>query len=396
MTIFINHPIEATEIFTAIFVIALFLSLKRRTTAEPFPVSVTHELKGLSILAIIFAHIGYSLVSDDRFLFPLSIMAGAGVDLFLFLSGYGLVVSGIKRNLSVKDFYRARLLKLFTPLWISIATFFLLDFFVLGKTYTWWGYVVPAFAGIFRSADLYRDLNSPLWYFTFIFFYYLIFPLVFFKKKAWLSAIVIYGISSLLLSLNPSYFSWVIGFYKLHTLAFPLGIIVGGMFGYSHNHSAKSIRRQMRTYVKNCIKAVGMTEWSLNLAKNIGPSSIKIFKQLAHFMGLAALIFVIVYTAFHSGVGMDPLTRQVLSLITVSALTLLFMLKKVEVRLLHWFGLYSYEIYLFHWPILSRYDVFFRFLPGWLAMVAYLLLFLALGRLLKKADKILVRKLFNS
>jgi peptidoglycan/LPS O-acetylase OafA/YrhL len=81
--------------------------------------------------------------------------------------------------------------------------------------------------------------------------------------------------------------------------------------------------------------------------------------------------------------------------VTMSAITLLFLVKKTEVRLLYWFGLYSYEIYLLHWPILSRYDIFFRFSPGWIAMAAYLCLFLALGWLLRKADKYFVGKCFN-
>jgi len=40
---------------------------------------VTQELKGLAILSIVFAHIAYMLVSDSRFLYPLSVAAGVGV-----------------------------------------------------------------------------------------------------------------------------------------------------------------------------------------------------------------------------------------------------------------------------------------------------------------------------
>lgn len=395
MIISISNPIEATRIFIAIFTIALFLSTKRKTDRELFPISVTQELKGLAILAIVFAHVGYALVSDNRFLFPLSIMAGAGVDLFLFLSGYGLVMSGIKRNLSLKDFYRVRLLKLFTPLWLSITAFFLLDFFILGKTYSWWGYVLPSFAGIFPSADLFGDLNSPLWYFTFILFYYLMFPIVFSKRKPWLSAAIIYAVSYIMLHHSPSYLSRVMGFYELHTMAFPLGVAAGEMFCRLSCSSENSIRSKAELLVKSFKRRAGIAGASDKSAKNIKSPMSKIFKRLGYYLLLAVLMFVIAYTACHSGSDKSPFVRQLTSIVTMSAITLLFLVKKTEVRLLYWFGLYSYEIYLLHWPILSRYDIFFRFSPGWIAMAAYLCLFLALGWLLRKADKYFVGKCFN-
>ncbi|MFA6897694.1 MAG: acyltransferase family protein [Patescibacteria group bacterium] len=396
MIISISNPIEATRIFIAIFTVALFLSMKRRTDRELFPISVTQELKGLAILAIVFAHVGYALVSDNRFLFPLSIMAGAGVDLFLFLSGYGLVVSGIKRNLSVKDFYRVRLLKLFSPLWLSITAFFLLDFFILGKTYSWWGYVLPSFVGIFPSADLSGDLNSPLWYFTFILFYYLMFPIVFSKRKPWLSATIIYAVSYIILHHSPLYLSRVIGFYELHTIAFPLGMIVGGIFCHLGHRSESSTRSKAGLLVKSFKRRTGIAgAASDKSANNIKSSMPKIFKRLGYYLLLAVLMFVIAYTACHSGSDKSPFVRQLISIVTMSAITLLFLVKKTEVRLLYWFGLYSYEIYLLHWPILSRYDIFFRFSPSWVAMAAYLCLFLALGWLLRKADKYFAGKCFN-
>jgi peptidoglycan/LPS O-acetylase OafA/YrhL len=392
MTISINNPIEATQIFTVILTVALLLSLRRNTRSqEPFPLSVTYELKGWAILAIIFAHIGYSLSSNDTFLFPLSIMAGVGVDLFLFLSGYGLVVSGLKRNLSIKEFYRNRLMKLFVPFWISIMVFFLLDFLLLDKTYSW-GYVVSSFAGIFLSADLYRDLNSPLWYFTFILAYYLIFPLVFSKKRPWLGACVIYVVSYLVLRHNPVILNKVIDFYKLHTLAFPLGMVAGGIFFNLDENWIGALWRKLRAFSQGAVDALGARVWPQMEADKTGRAWVQLLRLAGHCAVLLLLLVVIIYTAYNSGMDKGTMTRQLISLVTMTAIVAVFLLKKTEIRLLQWFGVYSYEIYLFHWPILSRYDVFFRSASGWFAVTAYLGLFLLFGWLLQRLDKRLLER----
>jgi len=96
MKILIDNPITGTYIFIVIFVFAILLSLRKKKSEGFFPISITNELKGVAILTVIFGHIGYFLVSDNRFLFPLSTISGVGVDLLLFLSGYGFVVSAIK------------------------------------------------------------------------------------------------------------------------------------------------------------------------------------------------------------------------------------------------------------------------------------------------------------
>jgi peptidoglycan/LPS O-acetylase OafA/YrhL len=83
-------------IFITLFLAVLLRSVKKIQTNHSFTPSTTEELKGIGILAVVFSHIGYFLVNDHRFLFPLSTIAGVGVNLFLFLSGMGLTFSSIK------------------------------------------------------------------------------------------------------------------------------------------------------------------------------------------------------------------------------------------------------------------------------------------------------------
>ncbi len=360
MLIVVNNPIQATWLFSLVFFLALFIFIKPRKITEWFPTSLTTELKGLSIVMIVLSHIGYFLVSDTRFLWPLSIMAGVGVNLFLFLSGFGLTASQLQKNLSIKQFYQRRLLKLFAPFWLSLFIFVLLDFFLLKITYSW-QYLGQAFIGIFTHADLYQDINSPLWYFTFILVYYLLFPIVFSKKRPWLSAIILYLVGYSIIYFKPGVLDNVLHLYKIHIFAFPLGILAA---------------------------------WAITKLKN--PA---ILEKLAHgwraigyYLVMIGLFALFVYANYNSGIGESANKEQLMSILAVVTICAVFILKKIEFRLFYWFGLYSYEIYLWHWPIMYRFDIFYRFMPAWLATLFYLGFFILLGWGVSRLTDIITKK----
>jgi peptidoglycan/LPS O-acetylase OafA/YrhL len=347
MLISVINPIQATWIFSAIFFVALFLFIKPRKITQWFPSSLTTELKGLAIVMIVLSHIGYFLVTDTRFLWPLSIMAGVGVNLFLFLSGFGLTASQMQKDLSIWQFYKKRLLKLFVPFWLVLIVFFGLDFFVLQHGYSL-SYTLKSFLGIFTHADLYEDINSPLWYFTFIIGYYLLFPLVFIKKKPWLTAIILCAAGYLLLNISPAPFDYVIHFYRIHIIAFPLGIFAA--WGITKLKSPEILEKLSHGW-----------------------------KAFGYYFVILILLGVFFYANYNSGIGGTPANEQWMSIIAVIAISLVFILKKIEFRIFYWLGIYSYEIYLWHWPIMYHYDFLYRFMPVWLATALYLVFFVALG-----------------
>jgi len=356
MNILINNTVLATQIFLSLFTIAVLISLRRQKSFGGLSIAVTQELKGLAILAIVFSHIGYFLVSDQRFLFPLTIAAGLGVNLFLFLSGYGLATSAISKPLSTWQFYRRRLLKIYIPFWLVVITFLVLDFFIGGKMYGS-GYILQSLLGFFPSADLWQDLNSPLWYFTFIIFYYLLFPLVFFKKHPLVSAVVLYLVGYFIVRAEPVFLSDVIHLYKVHLIAFPLGVMIAGLASKYSGSKTQRAYLQFKEKVKK----------------------FKITKAVIYYFSLAALISVFAYLSYHSNVGTTPRLEEITSLIAGAAIIFVFLLKRVEIKLFYWFGFFSYELYLFDWPLLARFDVFYRFTPAWLATILYLGLFLAIA-----------------
>ena len=350
MQILVDNPTYQTFLFGIFFLLILILSVRKSTKSAFFSTDVTQELKGFAMLAIIFSHIGYFLSTDPRFLYPFSVLAGVGVNLFLFLSGFGLTLSELKTGLSVSGFYKKRLVKLFLPLWLVIFLLVILDLLILKRSYPM-STILQSLLGFAPVADIFKSLDSPLWYFTFILFYYLTFPLFFWKKIPYLCPILILLFSFFLLQLPLPIDKDVLNLYKLHWVSFPLGVLF-----------ALLIEK------KN-------PAWKLS--------------YLLNFKYFLALTFVLVfgYTSIHSGVGEDKLTEQATSLITMFSLVLISTVKRIEVKFLYWFGVYSYEIYLIHWPILSRYDLLYKNLPAFLATLLYLGLFLILGYLLNKLTR---------
>lgn len=379
MPIQINFTdIQNYFIFGILFLMLIIFARKKNTPLS-FDLSVTNEIKGIGIFMVIFAHIGYFLISDHRFLFPLSVGGGIGVNLFFFLSGYGLSVSGIKNSLSILDFYKKRIVKLFIPLWIILILFLLLDFLLLNRTYPI-SEVWHSFLGYFPAADIVKNINSPLWFITPVTIYYLLFPIIFNKKYLSVSGIIlILGAYFLLtnnfilnfLISNNLFKADVLSLYRTHIWAFPLGMIAADLI------TNKSITQRI---------------WNTSSAFF---SNHRRILSIIYVISLGFALYIACYTAIYSGVGKGEFKEQFFSLITSGAIVYIFIFNKLKFGLLSVIGMYSYEIYLIHWPILSRFDVFFKYLPPFLAVSLYLILFVFLGYAINKLVNLILSKLFK-
>lgn len=309
------------------------------------------------MLGVLFGHIGYFLVDDSRFLWPLSIVSGLGVDIFLFLSGFGLTVGMLNKPMRIFDFYRRRLIKVFIPFWIALIAFFTIDAWLLQRTYSV-TYVLRSLFGLFPVADMPTDVNSVFWYITWILFYYLLFPIVFARQRPWLTALLLWVAGMLVVALHPDWFGPVIRLYEVHTLAFPLGVLAAW-------------------WLHGCAVRGQSLRVALRQQREIMPAP-------AYTAALIGLVIVFGYFATHSGVNQGAWKEQSLNILLLLSLTALFSLKKFDIGIFAFFGVYSYEIYLLHWPILSRYDLFFHSLSAWSAMFMYLVFFVALAWAMQK------------
>ena len=355
----------STFVVIAFAILVLFTTLKQSTHSDVFPVSVTNELKGLGILTVVFAHFAYMKVTNADFLFPLSIIAGVGVDLFLFMSGFGLTVGMLKRPMKTVDFYKKRVIKIFIPFWIALIIMFIADALFMDKTYSV-GYIIKSMLGFFPTADGFGDVNSPFWYITWMIMFYLLYPLVFFKDKPWLSAIILGVIATIIGTFNIFDLgsNWL---HRLHTVAFSMGIILAWLLQVKEGEKNRFIE-----YIKDF------------------RDNSKDMKYI-----VIAIMFVIVfYVSQRTGAGSWPtltailgqgfFVEQLMSIVIMLAFTVIFILKKVDSKFLTMYGVYSYEVYLIHWPLMAKYDIFFVYLPAWAAVIAWLVAFILVSMLLQR------------
>lgn len=367
MPIAIINGTESTYLFAIILLAGLLLSVRKTTIEGLLTVEVSQELKGLAILAIVFAHISYMLVSDHHFLYPLNRAAGVGVDIFLFMSGYGLTVSMMKKPLTILEFYKRRLIKVFIPFWLVLLGLFVVDALALGIHHSP-SYMIQSMLGWFPKTRPYEDVNSPFWYITWMLLFYVLFPLLFNQAKPWLTALLLSVIANLLTHFNPLSLdtNW---WQQMHTDAFSLGILLAWLLRNTQDSSSSLAMR--------------LTKFRAE------------FSGLGRYGFLMVLTVIAAYMAASGNTDNWPFLAQTLrntglisdthfigqttSLVSMAALIIVFILKKLDIRLLGLFGNYSYEIYLLHWPLMARYDVFFHHLPPWLATVCWLLALLAVS-----------------
>ncbi|PRM97450.1 acyltransferase [Arcobacter cryaerophilus gv. crypticus] len=355
----------STFVVIAFAILVLFTTLKQSTHSDVFPISVTNELKGLGILTVVFAHFAYMKVTNAEFLFPLSIIAGVGVDLFLFMSGFGLTVGMLKRPMKTVDFYKKRVIKIFIPFWIALIIMFIADAIFMDKTYSV-GYIIKSMLGFFPTADGFGDVNSPFWYITWMIMFYLLYPLVFFKDKPWLSAIILAVIATIIGTFNIFDLgsNWL---HRLHTVAFSMGILLAWLLQVKEGEKNRFIE-----YIKDF------------------RDNSKDMKYIIIFI-MFAIVF---YVSQRTGAGSWPaltailgegfFVEQIMSIVIMLAFTVIFILKKVDSKFLTMYGVYSYEVYLIHWPLMAKYDIFFVYLPAWAAVIAWLVAFILVSMILQR------------
>lgn len=357
------NPQLQTEIFSLLFFSVILFTLKKSPPEFNLTKNMTEELKGVSILMILFGHIGYFLSLNHNFLYPLSVSSGVGVNLFLFLSGFGLTKSSIHNKLSILDYYKKRIPKLFLPLWIILTIFYIADFFILNKSYSLTN-MIQSYLGFFPQSDIYTGLNSSLWYFTVIIFYYLMFPLIYYSGTVkYLSPLILFLVPNWFLNLNLPVSESTLNLYKLHDIAFPLGVFFAMLNLYFH----KTFHIHKFDFIKNYY----------NFTKIFN------YKIISYFVILVSLI-TFAYFSYYSGVGTDKHLEQITSIFLMMILVAIFLIKGIKIKFLGFYGKYSYGIYLIHWPILFRYDLIYKFFPAFLATFLYLFVFLIISKFINK------------
>lgn len=366
MPITITNVPEANMIVIIALIAILLITLRKSQHTDVFPVSVTQELKGLGILTVVFAHFAYMLVTNADFLFPLSIIAGVGVDLFLFMSGYGLSVGMLKKPMPVMEFYKRRLIKIFIPFWVALIIIFAADAIFLNINYTT-PYMVQSLLGWFPTAVGFGDVNSPFWYITWMIMFYALYPIVFSVKRPWLTALILAVVATLLGVYNPFDMgdNWL---HRLHTLAFPLGIVAAWLLMKTKEKENKLVK-----YLEDFRnKSTGISRYVIIILMLALVVYMSLHTTANHWPTLTAIL------------GKGYFVDQFTSLVIMFAFIVIFSLKKLDNKFLAIYGLYSFEVYLIHWPLIGRYDIFFDIFPAGVAVIAWIITFILISWVLQK------------
>jgi peptidoglycan/LPS O-acetylase OafA/YrhL len=390
-----NYIAGQTAIFLALLGTAVFISARRRVTPGLLPKEISNELRGLAILGVIFSHLTYGKFYGTDFLFPLGIWGGVAVNLFFFLSGYGLAASAIYHPKTIGQFYKKRLLKIYLPLWLSLISFLALDAWLLNRFYPS-SEVIFSFVGFFPTANLWFSLNSPLWFLTPLIFYYLLFPLIFRPKHPWFSAVAITAVSFLAFWPGWPVSGQVLKFYQTHSLAFPLGVLFALLLVSPQAVCRLCLRRDR---CRSRAVAEKIKFWFSKMSQRKWPAEflMRLRFQSDYWRWFLVIILAIaaIYTAYYSGVGQGIWHEQLIALFTMLCLVLAFILKKTKFVLLELFGVYSFEVYLLHWPIIGRYSNWLESWPPALLAFIWLTGLLFLGWLFSYLVRLRLNKILN-
>lgn len=209
--------------YVLLLILVLSFRKKERDPDALIGKECTSELKGFAILLVL---IGHMTIFWGMFNMPLPVCIGAqAVEIFLFLSGFGLTASFYEKGL--EHFIRKRLSTVYIPfLTVNVIKLpFYLLWFGLPVV---WTEVLKNFIGISASYDM------TMWYVQFIFICYVLFFIVFSIKKLPAAAktaiifVCLTALGILLFVLNNKsletgkYFALFEGYS--HFLGFPLGI----------------------------------------------------------------------------------------------------------------------------------------------------------------------------
>jgi peptidoglycan/LPS O-acetylase OafA/YrhL len=156
-------------------------------------------LKGYSILTIVLYHIG-QIMPLGNLLAKLINFGGTGVHTFIFVSGFGLYLSHLKKPLSFLDFIKKRISKIYTPYIILVVLSALIALVIPVYPNSWYAFFGHVFLYKMFDDSIIGSYGYQLWFISTIIQLYLLFPaLTRFKEN---SHPVVFLLTGLFLSIG--------------------------------------------------------------------------------------------------------------------------------------------------------------------------------------------------
>lgn len=212
----VQNPGFLNSVFLLAAIMLVLLTIRKDNSSNFLDKVQTDQLRGIAILLVVLGHLWVHVVQQR----PHFVFGGDGVALFLLLSGYGLTVSIERARAGFINYASQRLRRVMIPYWAATVFILLLDFVILGRTYSG-SDLIMTFSGLNLNATT-QHIDYVRWYITFLIFWYLVFYIVarLFQGKSGL--FMLFMISTVLFPLSYYYlkFQW----YQF--FAFPAGCAI--------------------------------------------------------------------------------------------------------------------------------------------------------------------------
>ena len=281
------------------------------------------SLMGAAILMILFCHLDVAQTHNQ---IKVSAMANrlhyltVGVEIFFFLSGFGLYYSYTRRKPKYCDFEKRRLIRIL-PLYFAAAgiTYLISDIFIQEMT------ISKFFRDLLFISYITGD-STRYWYILAIIVYYLLFPLLFrfiHKGEKGLLKVVMFSVFWWTAVGFGSLYSPIVGQFRMSISRLPIF-----MFGiYCGKLSVE--KKEIKTWI---IAAVTVIGYLLIILQKIGklsfiPSVIYYYPVRA-FFGLSIIITLISMFKFSEKHFAE--------------------ISRLLIKVLNWLGGLTLECYLFH------------------------------------------------
>lgn len=193
-------------------------------------------LKGYSILTIVIFHLG-QVMNLSALLARMINFGGTGVHTFIFVSGFGLYLSHLKKPLPFVEFLKKRFTKIYLPYIIVVALSAIISFFIPVYDNSLYAFLGHLFIYKMFDENIIGSYGYQLWFISTIIQFYLIFPLLVILKSrlntiSFLALGVIISIcwSILVLLIHKGEVRVWISFFPQYLWEFMLGMICAEKF----------------------------------------------------------------------------------------------------------------------------------------------------------------------
>jgi peptidoglycan/LPS O-acetylase OafA/YrhL len=139
-------------------------------------------LKGFSMLTIVLYHY-FNKIELPDYLLVATRFGGTGVHLFVFLSGFGLYLSYLRKPISYLAFLKRRMSKVYLPYIIVVSISALLALIIPIYDKSWYAYAGHLLLFKMFDESIVGSYGYPLWFISMILQFYLSFPLIVWLRK---------------------------------------------------------------------------------------------------------------------------------------------------------------------------------------------------------------------